>query len=69
MDILLLSRTQLISVAAATNQLKTAQKRTSSCVYLVAIKATLLFSEGQTSTRHELLVLEYTTVRYGKQTG
>lgn len=60
---------QLTGVAAATNQLKTAQKKKSSCVYLVAIKATLLFSEGRASTRHELLVLKRTTVRYGKQTG
>lgn len=34
----------------------------------MALKATLLFSERQTNTRHKLLVHKRTTIRYGKGT-
>lgn len=51
-----------------TVQLETAQEKNSPSVYLVAIKAVLLFSGRQTETRRELLVQKRTTIRCGECT-
>lgn len=58
----------MCSCCHKTIQLETAQQKNSSSVYLVAGKATFLFSGRQSNTSHKLLVRKDTAIRYGMLT-